>query len=76
MARPKRSNPKGTVVMINGRELLRLVHLGARRGNQRQKDAAASLRSLLALNLAHESIGVPQEMMPHLEVLQHLSTNK
>ncbi len=55
-------------------ELLRLTLLGSN-GTTRQKNAADSLRSVLALNLRNAVVVIPSDMEPHLKELLKLTTN-
>lgn len=63
---------KSDSVYCPTRELLRLVHLGAKSEVSEYVAAADSVRSLVALNLRSELTQVPTKMMPYYERLQAL----
>ena len=54
---------------VPGVELLRIAHNGAVSDDEKVQNAAASIYSLIALQLTEEMVGIPQPMMPFYKVL-------
>ena len=62
-------NRKKIAMTCHGTELLRLSHAAMRSGVEAKVNAAESILSLLALQLAEEIVQIPTEMVPHYKVL-------
>lgn len=59
-------------VYVGSRELMRLAHYAAKSDDKEIKAASDSIYSLIALNLRHNTIIVPEEMMPYYRKIQEV----
>lgn len=64
MSKPRRKR-QTIAARVPGVELLRLCHAAKRSSIMKRQNAAASIFSLLALQLQNEIVLIPEDMMVH-----------